>query len=84
MRAFADTARPVAEVSPMIYGQFIEHFHRQVYGGIFGRVRRARMGTASRGRAGGAPGAEGAGGALARRVLRIGLPLESIVPTRWL
>ena len=35
MRAFADTARPVAEVSPMIYGQFIEHFHRQVYGGIF-------------------------------------------------
>ena len=35
MRAFADAARPVAEVSPMIYGQFIEHFHRQVYGGIF-------------------------------------------------
>ena len=35
MLAFADTARPLSQASPMIYGQFIEHFHRQVYGGIF-------------------------------------------------
>lgn len=29
-----DDAQPV-EYNPMILGQFIEHFHRQVYGGIF-------------------------------------------------
>lgn len=27
--------RVAGRISPMIYGHFIEHFHRQVYGGIF-------------------------------------------------
>lgn len=31
----ADLSAAAQPVSPMIYGQFIEHFHRQVYGGIF-------------------------------------------------
>lgn len=35
MRAFADASRPIDAVSPMIYGQFIEHFYRQIYGGIY-------------------------------------------------
>lgn len=25
----------IGTISPMIYGQFIEHFHRQIYGGIY-------------------------------------------------
>jgi len=31
----ADLSAPTTPVSPMILGQFIEHFHRQIYGGIF-------------------------------------------------
>jgi alpha-N-arabinofuranosidase len=31
----ADPRGPATPVDPMIFGQFIEHFHRQVYGGIF-------------------------------------------------
>ena len=27
--------RPLFKRDPMIYGQFLEHFHRQVYGGVF-------------------------------------------------
>ncbi len=27
--------RETGRISPMIYGHFIEHFHRQIYGGIF-------------------------------------------------
>ena len=27
--------RIVGQASPMLYGQFLEHFHRQVYGGIY-------------------------------------------------
>lgn len=30
-----DPARPRLEYSKHIFGQFIEHFHRQVYGGVF-------------------------------------------------
>jgi len=30
-----DPARRISPVSPMIYGQFIEHFHRQIYGGVY-------------------------------------------------
>ncbi len=26
---------PIGEISPMIYGHFIEHFHRQIYGGVY-------------------------------------------------
>jgi alpha-L-arabinofuranosidase len=31
----ADLNGPTTAIDPMIFGQFIEHFHRQVYGGIF-------------------------------------------------
>ncbi len=31
----ADLGAALTAVSPMIFGQFIEHFHRQIYGGIF-------------------------------------------------
>ena len=27
--------RKLSSVNPMIYGQFIEHFHRQIYGGVY-------------------------------------------------
>ena len=27
--------RTLAARSPLLYGQFIEHFHRQIYGGIY-------------------------------------------------
>ena len=30
-----DPGRVLNRVDPMIYGQFIEHFHRQIYGGIY-------------------------------------------------
>lgn len=43
------TVEPGAEisaVSPLIYGQFLEHFHRIVYGGISSPGRRSRMRTA--------------------------------------
>jgi alpha-N-arabinofuranosidase len=30
-----DTAAPSVPYSPMIFGGFIEHFHRQIYGGLF-------------------------------------------------
>lgn len=30
-----DPRRVVGQRSPMLYGQFIEHFHRQIYGGIY-------------------------------------------------
>jgi alpha-N-arabinofuranosidase len=31
----ADLSAAGTRVNPMIFGQFIEHFHRQIYGGIF-------------------------------------------------
>ena len=30
-----NTARVIGVRSPMLYGHFLEHFHRQVYGGIY-------------------------------------------------
>jgi alpha-N-arabinofuranosidase len=30
-----DTAAPSKPYSPMLFGGFIEHFHRQIYGGVF-------------------------------------------------
>ena len=30
-----DERRALHDIDPMIYGQFIEHFGRQVYGGIY-------------------------------------------------
>ncbi len=27
--------RKISHIDPKIYGQFIEHFHRQIYGGVF-------------------------------------------------
>ncbi len=32
---YVDTHRPRVRYSRMLFGQFLEHFHRQVYGGIF-------------------------------------------------
>lgn len=31
----SDVRRKLGERSPMLYGQFIEHFHRQIYGGVY-------------------------------------------------
>ncbi|HUT12902.1 MAG TPA: hypothetical protein VMY42_20570, partial [Thermoguttaceae bacterium] len=30
-----DTAAPSKPYSPMLFGGFVEHFHRQIYGGLF-------------------------------------------------
>ena len=30
-----DTSREAVAFDRMIFGQFLEHFHRQVYGGVF-------------------------------------------------
>ncbi len=35
MELHTNRKREIGTRSPMIYGQFIEHFHRQIYGGIF-------------------------------------------------
>ncbi len=35
MKLFVTTGREVGKASPMLYGHFLEHFHRQVYGGVF-------------------------------------------------
>jgi alpha-N-arabinofuranosidase len=35
MKYHIDTQRRLGIRDPMIYGHFIEHFHRQIYGGIF-------------------------------------------------
>jgi alpha-L-arabinofuranosidase len=35
MKLYVDTGREIGKPSPMIYGHFLEHFHRQVYGGVF-------------------------------------------------
>ena len=34
-RVHIDTHRPRTRYSRMLFGQFLEHFHRQVYGGVF-------------------------------------------------
>ena len=30
-----DLSKPASAYDPMLFGQFLEHFHRQVYGGVF-------------------------------------------------
>ena len=35
MNILIDPSRKLFEYSNMIYGHFIEHFHRQIYGGVF-------------------------------------------------
>lgn len=35
MKVYADRRRVIGKRDPMIYGHFIEHFHRQIYGGVF-------------------------------------------------
>ena len=34
-RISVDTARGFVPYDRMMFGQFLEHFHRQVYGGVF-------------------------------------------------
>lgn len=35
LQIIIDPKRSIGTANPMIYGQFLEHFHRQVYGGIY-------------------------------------------------
>ena len=35
MKLYANETRAIGRRDPMIYGHFLEHFHRQVYDGIF-------------------------------------------------
>ena len=35
MEAYIDGNRIIGRRNPLLYGQFIEHFHRQIYGGIY-------------------------------------------------
>lgn len=35
MKLRAEEKRVLGVRSPMIYGHFIEHFHRQIYGGVY-------------------------------------------------
>lgn len=35
MRLHINTKRQIGKRNPMIYGHFIEHFHRQIYGGVY-------------------------------------------------
>ena len=35
MQCCIRTERKLGKRDPMLYGYFIEHFHRQIYGGVF-------------------------------------------------
>ena len=35
MKIHAKEYRVLGQRDPMIYGHFIEHFHRQIYGGVY-------------------------------------------------
>ena len=35
MQIQIESKRKLSSINPMIYGQFIEHFHRQIYGGVY-------------------------------------------------
>ena len=35
MKLNINANRIIGTRDPMIYGQFIEHFHRQIYGGVY-------------------------------------------------
>ena len=60
----------------MIYGHFIEHFHRQIYGGIYDPEIPSPTRTTADRRAGRHEAHQSAGAAVAGRLLRLLLPLE--------
>ena len=35
MKIYTSEYDRIGKRSPMLYGQFMEHFHRQIYGGIY-------------------------------------------------
>ena len=35
MKCYINPKRDLGRIDPMIYGHFIEHFHRQIYGGVY-------------------------------------------------
>ncbi len=35
MKLYADKNKAIGEKSPMIFGHFLEHFHRQIYSGVY-------------------------------------------------
>ena len=35
MKLYANLSREIGKRSPLIYGHFLEHFHRQIYGGVY-------------------------------------------------
>lgn len=35
MKVYVQTSRKIAKASPLLYGHFLEHFHRQIYGGVY-------------------------------------------------
>ena len=35
LKVIVNIDRKISKVSPLTYGQFAEHFHRQIYGGIY-------------------------------------------------
>ena len=35
MKVYVNLKKKIGNINPMIYGHFIEHFHRQIYGGIY-------------------------------------------------
>lgn len=45
MKIHAKEYRVLGQRDPMIYGHFIEHFHRQIYGGVYDPVIRSQMRT---------------------------------------
>lgn len=35
MKVYVQTSRKIGQASPLLYGHFLEHFHRQIYGGVY-------------------------------------------------
>ncbi len=35
MKLYADKNKIIGEKSPMLLGHFLEHFHRQIYSGVY-------------------------------------------------
>ena len=77
MNGVINANRTLGRRDPMIYGHFIEHFHRQIYGGVYDPGNPlSDAGGLPAGCAGGDAPHPCAGAALARRLLRLVLPLE--------
>ena len=47
MKIYTSEYDRIGKRNPMIYGQFLEHFHRQIYGGVMIRGINCRMKTDS-------------------------------------